>query len=136
MLSGSDYEWLRRRKRRLRRQAKRPPKPPKTAEEIRADIERKKELRRAQQRRYYARHKEKCAAMTQRWLEQNPGYHAEDGRLRYMVDPAPKKAHSRAFYEANRERINAARRKSRVEKPVISPTAIAGTTSLQSTARE
>ena len=78
-----------------------------------AEIERKKELRRAQQRRYYARHKQKCAAMTRRWLAKNPGYHTEDSRLRYALNPEPKKARTRAYYLAHRPRINAARRKKR-----------------------
>jgi len=72
--------------------------------------EREKELRRAQQRRYYARHKEKCAAMTRRWLEQNPDYRKQEAADRYMLDPESFKARSRAYYAANRERINAARR--------------------------
>lgn len=74
-----------------------------------------KELKRAAQRRYYARNRAKCAAMTKRWLSENPGYHTEDARLRYMVDPEPKKARSRAHYAANRERINAGRRAKRIE---------------------
>lgn len=69
-----------------------------------------KELRRAQQRRYYARHKEKCRAMTQAWLEKNPDYQRQESADRYMLNPEAFKARSRAYYAANRESINAGRR--------------------------
>jgi len=75
--------------------------------------EREKELRRAQQRRFYARHKEKCRAMTQAWLEKNPDYQRQESADRYMMDPEKKRARSRAYYAANRERINAERRAKR-----------------------
>lgn len=73
--------------------------------------ERQKELRRAQQRRYYARHKEKCRAMTHAWLAKNPDYRRQEAADRYMLDPETKKARSRDYYAANRERINTTRRK-------------------------
>lgn len=76
--------------------------------------EREKELRRAQQRRYYARHKEKCRAMTHAWLEKNPDYQRQESADRYMLDPESFKARSRAFYATNRERILAERRTKRI----------------------
>lgn len=72
------------------------------------------EKKRAAQRRYYARNKEKCRAMTQAWLEKNPGYQTQVSRDRYMLNPEPFKANSRAYYAANRERINGRRRTKRV----------------------
>ncbi len=72
------------------------------AERERAEIERKKELRRAQQRRYYARHKEKCAQMTKAWLARNPDYQRQADRDRYMLDPEKKKAAVRVYRERRR----------------------------------
>ena len=98
---------------RARRAVKRAAKVDAEAEQERQRIERQKELRRAQQRRYYARHREKCAAMTQAWLERNPGYMRQADRDRYALDPEKKKARTRAYYAANKEAILAARRERR-----------------------
>lgn len=81
--------------------------------------EREKELRRAQQRRYYARHKVKCRAMTKAWLAKNPDYQRQESADRYGLDPEKKRARSRAHYAANRERINAARREKRIAVAAI-----------------
>lgn len=48
--------------------------------------------------------------MTQAWLAKNPDYVRQNGRDRYMLDPESFKAKSRAYYAANRDRINAAQR--------------------------
>lgn len=82
--------------------------------------EREKQQHREQQRRYYARHPEKCATMTKLWLEKNPGYVNQDARDRYMLNPEPKKKRSRAYYWKNRERINAVRRAARLHRRLAS----------------
>lgn len=81
--------------------------------------EREEELRRAQQRRYYARHKAKCRAMTKAWLARNPDYQRQESADRYKLDPEKKRERSRAYYAANRERILAERRSSRQAKSLF-----------------
>jgi hypothetical protein len=55
-------------------------------------------------------------AMTRRWLEKNPDYMRQADRDRYMLDRERIRARVRAWYAANRERINAARRAKRTSR--------------------
>jgi hypothetical protein len=81
-----------------------------------AYIARQRELHRLQQARWAKANPDCIRDAFDKWKDKNRDYFRQHDRDRYAADPEKFKAKSRAYYERNKERINAKRRAERASR--------------------